>query len=249
VTSRVVAYAAAAVLVVLAFLPKVATVFLVMPMPVAGAILVFTASLMLAAGLQLVTSKPLDTRAMLVIGIGILISLVKRMNPAFFEALPEPLHIVSSSALSLSLVVGIGLTLLFRLGRREEEIVAWRESDKALATLKSDLDGRAADWDLEADTIDRVVANVRQTLRLLKEGGMLRQPLSIALSHRRRELEVELRYEGLPLDLAATDVDAQAHEEAPIAAGLRRVAIGVHPDAARTSTHGERVKLRMTFNT
>ncbi len=251
VTSRVVAYAAAAALVLLAFLPKVAMVFLILPMPIAGAILIFTASLMFAAGLLLVTSKPLDTRAKLVIGIAILIGLVHKVNPGFFERLPEWLHLVSNSSLSLSLITAIMLTLLFELGRREEEVVAWRESDKAIEQLKADLGKHAQDWALKPETIDRIADNVANALRLLKEGSMLRKPLSITLSKSRAEVEVELRYEGLPL--AVPDVNAkpaaEQHEEMSAIDGLQHASVAVHADGARTTTSGDRVKLRLTFKT
>jgi len=249
VTSRVVAYAAAAVLVVLAFLPKVATVFLVMPMPVAGAILVFTASLMFAAGVQLITTKPLDTRAKLVVGIAILIGLVHKVNPAFFAGLPNWLHLIGDSSLSLSLAIAVGLVLVFQFGRREEEVLAWRESEKAIEALKDDLETHAGEWALKPETAGRVIDTVRRALAALKEGGMLKKPMAIAISHARGVVEVELRYEGLPLILpdARSDAEAERHEEAPATNGLHHVGIGVHPDAARTSTSGERVKLRLTF--
>jgi NCS2 family nucleobase:cation symporter-2 len=248
VTSRIIAFSCAATLIVLAFLPKVALVFLILPMSVAGAILVFTASLMFAAGVQLLTTKPLDTRAMFVIGISILFGLTKKTNPEFFAHLPAPLHILGDSVLALSLAAAIGLTLLFQIGRRDEEIIAWRKSDEALAALKADLHSHAADWALMPETISRVEANIRQALRLLKEGGMIRRPLSIALAHQRNKLEVELSYVGLPLtvsDLRAQE--SEANEETPMMAGLQRIAVGVYPDGSSTVTNGEHVKLRLWF--
>ena len=249
VTSRVIAFACAAVLVLMAFLPKVAMAFLVLPMSVAGAILVFTASLMFAAGVQLMTSKPLETRTMFVIGVAILIGLTKETNPEFFERLPEPLHIIGDSVLALSLVAAIGLTLLFRIGRREEELISWHKSDEALAALTKDLDAHAVDWALTPETIRRVSTNVGQTLHLLKENGMIRRPLVIALRHYHSTVEVEMSYDGKPLTVPDLhSQETEPNEETPAMAGLQRVAIGVYPDTANTTIAGSRVKIHLAFN-
>jgi xanthine permease XanP len=249
VTSRVIAFACAGVLILMAFLPKMAVGFLVLPMSVAGAILVFTASLMFSAGVQLMTSKPLDTRAVFVIGIAILIGLVRETNPAFFASLPEPLHVLGSSVLALSLTAAIGLTLLFRIGRRQEELITWRKSDEALVDLTHKLAAHAADWTLTPELIHRVEANVGQTLHLLKESGMIRRPLAIALRQHRGALEVEMTYEGKPLTVPELNAqEEEPNEETPAMAGLQRVAIGVYPDSANTTVAGSRVRITLAFN-
>jgi len=249
VTSRVIAFACAAVLIVMAFLPKVAMAFLVLPMSVAGAILVFTASLMFAAGVQLMTSKPLDTRAMFIIGIAILIGLTRLTNPEFFQHLPEPLHVIGDSVLALALVAAIGLTLLFRIGRHEEELITWHKSDEALSALTKDLDAHATDWTLTPEMIRRVETNVGQTLHLLKENGMIRRPLVVALRHYGSTVEVEMSYDGRPLNVPGLhSQEAEPNEETPAMAGLQRVAIGVYPDSANTAVAGQRVKIRLSFN-
>ena len=96
VTSRAVAFACSAVLVVLAFLPKVADVLLQLPLSVAGALLVFTASIMLASGLQLMLARPLDARFTFVIGVGLLFPLTRLVSLEYFEHLPG-LSIVTNS--------------------------------------------------------------------------------------------------------------------------------------------------------
>ena len=56
-------------MILLAFLPKLAAVFAVMPDPVMGAILVYVACYMILAGIQVITSRMLDARRIFVVGI------------------------------------------------------------------------------------------------------------------------------------------------------------------------------------
>jgi NCS2 family nucleobase:cation symporter-2 len=80
VTSRAIAFACATVLAVLAFIPKVADLFLQLPLSVAGALLVFTASIMLTSGMQLMLARTPDARLTFVIAVGIFFPLTRLVS-------------------------------------------------------------------------------------------------------------------------------------------------------------------------
>jgi xanthine permease XanP len=61
-TSRYIAFACAAILLLFSFVPKIAAVFLILPLSVVGSALVFTASFMIAGGVQIMVSRNIDTR-------------------------------------------------------------------------------------------------------------------------------------------------------------------------------------------
>jgi NCS2 family nucleobase:cation symporter-2 len=54
-TSRYIAFSCAAILIIFAFIPKYAALFLLLPQPVIGASMVFTSSFMIAGGIQIIT--------------------------------------------------------------------------------------------------------------------------------------------------------------------------------------------------
>src|SRR5262245_9991834 len=112
VTSRRIAYACAVVLVIFAFMPKVADIFLKLPLAVAGALLIFTASIMLVSGLGLMLSRAPDMRLTFVVGLGILFPLVQIASTSYFNALPLWLSFVANSGLALGLTAAIGLLLI-----------------------------------------------------------------------------------------------------------------------------------------
>lgn len=249
VTSRSIAYACAAVLVVLAFMPKVADVFLQLPLAVAGALLVFTASIMLASGLQLMLARTLDTRFTFVIGLGLLFPLTRLVSIGYFDQLPGWLSVVANSGLALGLTSAIGLLLIFRLGSAHQQTILWQRSVDALAELRATLEKQAREWGLTKDVVARGLANTEKTMELLKEGHLLREPVSIHARERDNSLEIELHYKGLPLfvpDLAAQG--AEINEETAMSAGLQDVALGVFPDRSTTSSRGAETTIRLSFD-
>lgn len=250
VTSRVIAYASAATLIVLAFVPRVSAAFLELPMSVAGALLVFTASIMVTSGMQLMNSRFLDNRAVFVIGLGLLMALTGTVNHEFFEQLPVRVRTLTESSLSLSLTVAIVLTLIFRIKAHRKEIVGWKDADELIDELQIVFRKRRADWRLDDKTVNRCLTNARNALRLLEEGHLLREPVSIAAIREDTSLDIELSYRGLPVTIPDIGtVEADATEESPATAGMSSIGTGVYPDRSATIAHGSNVVLRLSFNT
>jgi NCS2 family nucleobase:cation symporter-2 len=118
VTSRSIAYVIGGMFVVLAFLPKAAAVLTIMPRPVLGATLWFSAYFVFVNGLQIVTSQMLDVRRTFVIGLGFALGLAVDFYPTLFAGLPSSVRPFVSSSLGLGTVAALTLNALFRLGVR-----------------------------------------------------------------------------------------------------------------------------------
>jgi xanthine permease XanP len=117
-TSRQIALPCGIILIALAFFPKLAAVYTVMPQPVVGAILVYAACFMILAGVQLMTSRMLDARKIFVVGISLIFGLSVRIVPELYADVPAVLSSLFSSSLSLATVLVIVLNLVFRIGIR-----------------------------------------------------------------------------------------------------------------------------------
>jgi len=248
VTSRMIAYACAVVLVVLAFMPKVADVFLQLPLSVAGALLIFTASIMLVSGLGLMMARPLDMRLTFVVGLGILFPLVQMVSTGYFNALPGWLGIITNSGLALGLTAAIGLLLIFRIASGRQQTIFWKKSEDALKELASVLEKNAKAWGLNKDVTARAVTNTRQTIQLLKEGQLMREPVAIRAAERDESLVIELSYKGLPLFVPDLAAKPEVNEETAMTAGLQDIAIGVFPDRSSTSVRGAETTIRLSFD-
>lgn len=249
VTSRSVAFAASTVLFGLAFMPKVADVFLQLPLAVAGALLVFTASIMLASGLQLMLSRPLDIRFTFVIGIGLLLPLTRLVSLGYFESLPGWLAIVTNSGLAVGLSAAIGLLLIFRIATGRHETILWQRSNDALGQLRAALESNRKTWALSGEVIARASENTEKAIEVLREGHLIRDPVAIEAFERDGSLEIELHYKGLPLYLQdLTTETADTTEETAVMAGLQNIGMQVFVDRSVTVVRGADITLRLTFD-
>lgn len=88
-TSRVIGFAASIVLLVFSLSPKLSGFFLLVPQEVAGSLLVFTASFMISGGMQVMLSRPVDTRAVYVIGVPPCWRLVRTSSLNTFASCPR----------------------------------------------------------------------------------------------------------------------------------------------------------------
>jgi NCS2 family nucleobase:cation symporter-2 len=100
---------AAVVLLIFAFSPKLSGIFLMLPPEVAGSLLVFTASFMISGGMQVILSRPADTRSVYVIGISTLLALSINVYPKYFQDLPTAVRSFADSSLILCLTAALGL--------------------------------------------------------------------------------------------------------------------------------------------
>ena len=111
-TSRAIAYAAAAILLVIGFMPKLAVFFLLVPPEVAGPLLVFTSCFMLTGGMELMLSRAGGTRAIYVIGISSLLALSVNVYPHYFHKDAPP---ILQSFISNPLAFGLATAIIYVL--------------------------------------------------------------------------------------------------------------------------------------
>ncbi|MDY6903511.1 MAG: solute carrier family 23 protein [Thermodesulfobacteriota bacterium] len=117
-TSRRVGVFAGGLFIIFACLPKITAVFSVMPKPVMGAILIFVTCYMITAGIQILLTIEMDTQKIFIIGTAIIFGLSADILPDLYNYIPTWLKPVFSSSLTLSTVIAITLTQVFRIGDR-----------------------------------------------------------------------------------------------------------------------------------
>lgn len=149
---------------------------------------------------------------------------------------------------SLGLCSAIGLLLIFRVASGRQQTILWRQSEDSLAELGKALDAHAKEWSLTRDVISRALENTKQTIALLREGQMLREPVSISAAERDNSLQIELRYRGLPLFVPDLLSQSEINEETPMTAGLQDMAIGVFPDRSATTSRGAETTIHLSFD-
>jgi xanthine permease XanP len=198
-TSRTIAYATGGMLILLAFLPKFASIFVIMPTPVMGASLVFSASFMVIAGIQIMLSRMVDARKTFVIGTSIVFGLSVDFLPGLYNNLPDWIQPIFQSSLSLATICAIVLNIFLRIGisktERTEFIPGVDSSDKVFTFMQR----QGGLWGAMPDVINRAGSAINETLESVTSSSLARGPLKVAVSFDEFNLDVEIYYTGAPM--------------------------------------------------
>src|SRR5882724_6725670 len=178
-TSRYIAFACAAILLAIAFVPKFAALFLALPLEVAGAALVFTGSIMISGGIQIMVSRNIDTRTTYVIGIAFLVGVAHQVFAGYFTELPAVLRSFTGSTLSVSVLAAVALTLIFRLGIARRQVLPLSGTADPVAAFSDFLRRQGKSWNIGSDVIERCIASLDEALHHMRAADLIHRPLKI----------------------------------------------------------------------
>jgi xanthine permease XanP len=248
-TSRYIAFSCAAILVLFALVPKYAALFLLMPQPVIGATMVFTASFMIAGGIHIIVSRNLDSRATYVVGVSLLLELAREIFPTYFKHTAPILHLFTGSMMSIGVLSAFLLNLVFRIGATHRVVLEFERSDTPLAQLERAFRARGRQWSVPLEVVDRAVGTTQQVVRHLVDAGLVSQSPSVVMSYNDFDLTISLRYQG-PL-LSLPNVGGRKRfflEEESFSYGLADFLTGVYPDRMESRAAGQNAEIRLTFS-
>jgi xanthine permease XanP len=152
-TSRYIGYAMGGLAITLAFIPKLAAILVIMPKPVIGATLVFVASFMIVAGIQIIVSRLLDTRKTFVVGVSIIFGLSVDFLPDVYAHLPATAAPLLGSSLAFATMAALVLNLLFRLGISDRVRLELTLESTATETIFAFLEAQGAAWGARRDVV------------------------------------------------------------------------------------------------
>ena len=115
VTSRIVAYVLGGLFIALAFFPPFAALWIALELPVIGAVLMFVASFIIVGGIKIITSRLLDSRKIITIGLALIAGIGNDMLYMASDGNSEVLFSPLSTTVAAALLVAIGLNTLFCL--------------------------------------------------------------------------------------------------------------------------------------
>jgi xanthine permease XanP len=194
--SRYIAYAAGGILIILAFTPKLASFFLVMPAPVMGAALVYMGSFMIVAGLGIITSRMMDARKTFVVGVSMIFGIGVYMMPSAFANAPELLVPVIESGLTLATILAIVLNLIAQIGIRKEATLVLSPTDpianKVFEYMEQTGEMFGARWDI----INKAAHATSQTCDALAGLGITTTAMIVTTRFDDLNLDVNIEYKG-----------------------------------------------------
>ncbi|HRU07081.1 MAG TPA: solute carrier family 23 protein [Candidatus Brocadiia bacterium] len=247
VTSRIIAWVTAILLAILAFVPKVASVFVAMPAPVMGAVLLFALSFMVVAGLQIITSRMMDTRKTFVVGIPIVFGIGVDIFPHVFENLHPVIYPIFSSSLSASAVLAVVLNLIFRIGIARKATLDARVGQDMADSIFKFMEHQGSLWGARHDVINNVTAAMTEFMEaapyLCADGGV-----HFEVSFDEFNIEARIRYKGKPLEISGRMPDKEEMFSDPGApARLAGYLMRHYADKITTHSAGDEQTLTLRF--
>ncbi len=196
VSARSIAYAAGAIFLVLGFLPKLPAVLAVMPRPVIVAALMFVVTFIIINGLQVMTSRLLDARRTLVIGLSIIAGTAVEVFPALAATAPAAVAPVIGSSLVLATLIALALNLLFRIGVRKTLTIRLEPRGWNSSQIDEMLRKQGGVWGARADIIGHASWAICQVVEAVAENCWHDGQLVIQTSFDEFSLDVRMTYPG-----------------------------------------------------
>lgn len=258
VAARIVGITAGIMLVAMAFLPQVSTLMTLMPVPVIGALVIYTAGYMMVVGMELILSRLLNSRRQFMVGLSVTVGMAILVVPEVIAGVSQDLKPVLGSALTMGVITAVVLNQIFRIGiAQHAEVVL--EGLGASAKAARFLEGCGLDWGARRDVINRAGLSVGEALEVLRSEGMANDDVLLRASFDEYKVKLVLEYEGnaLPLgdEVTAFDVEAFMDDEESgdealdlAMAQMSNALIQKLADIVSSNQKGERAELHMHFS-
>ncbi|MCK9440375.1 MAG: purine/pyrimidine permease [Methanothrix sp.] len=247
-TSRRIGYAAGGILMLLAFFPKLAAIFVIMPTPVMGASLVFAVCFMIMAGIQIIMSRMIDSRKTFVVGLSIIFGLSFDIVPGLYAGVDPMLQPLLSSSLALATICAVVLNVFFRMGisqKMEFEIdPAVDTSDRIFQIMEK----QGGTWGARREVIFNAIAAMNELLDASPFLGLLEKKIALSVQFDEFNLDVRAVYEGMPFDIptAMPCIDSM-HDAEASALALSAFTMSRYVDRMSFSTKDGKTELLMHF--
>jgi xanthine permease XanP len=230
-------------------LPRFTAVLVAIPTPVVAGALIFVGCFILIGGMQIITSRMLDARKSLVIGLSVTAALAVIMFPSLAAGAPARLKPLLGSALVTGSVVAFALNLVFRLGVRQKVALLVDVAEDYPQAIEDSLTHRGKAWGARPDVIRRAIFGVTQLTEAVIESCNPRGPLAIEATFDEYSLDVHVDYRGDLLEFPETrPSEREVREDEDGARRLAGFMLRRNADRATSSLRDGRAVVRLHFD-
>jgi xanthine permease XanP len=248
-TSRSIAIPCGILMILLAFLPKLAALFAVMPDPVMGAILIYVACYMILAGIQMITSRMLDARRIFVVGIALIFGLSVDMVPGLYRDVPNLIQPLFSSSLAISTVLVVVLNLLFRIGVTKRQLLELTPGVDGSQKIFEFMETQGGVWGARREVIMRATAALNEFVESAAGLDLVKGKAQAEVSFDEFNLDMDIRYEGKPMEFPSRrpTEDALLADENAVAS-LSGFLIRQYADRIKAEMANGRCRVQLHFD-
>jgi xanthine permease XanP len=248
-TSRLIAIPSGILMILLAFLPKLAAFFAAMPDPVMGAILIYAACYMILAGIQVITSRMLDARRTFVVGIALIFGLSVDMIPGLYRDVPDLIQPLFSSSLAISTMLVLVLNLLFRIGIIKRQLLELTPGVDGSQKIFEFMETQGGLWGARRDVIMRATAALNEFVESAAGLDLVKGNVQTEVSFDEFNLDLDIRYDGELMQFPSRrpSEDALLADEKAIV-GLSGFLIRQYADRVRSEVVNGRCRVQLHFD-
>lgn len=246
-TSRSIALPTGAMVMALAFLPRISAMLAAMPTPVMGAMLVYAACFIILGGVQLLTSRMLDARRIFVVGIALIFGLSVEISPDMYKYVPDTLHPIFSSSTALATVLVVLLSLLMRIGISRQGSLCFRPGRDNSERIHRFMEEQGATWGMRREVEVRAEHAVHEALASVTMLNPLLREIDIIAEFDELSLKIALEYAGAAPDLASTAPTAEQLATDEGIAALSGFMIRQYADRVSIRTRGMVSRVQLEF--
>lgn len=253
VTSRVVGFAAGGALIAAAFVPKITAALILMPGPVIGAVLIYTAACLITAGMDLIMSRLMNDRRVMVVGLSVILGVSVSALPSLYEGAPGWIAPLFHSEVTVAALSALLLNILFRIGVRQRAVIEYDARTMKPVDLQDFFEREGGAWGARREVVARAVLATLEAVEVLAREGLAEGPIQVDASFDELNLNVLLRYRGVVLsiiDQAVTAEDLLDADEDSLDRHMRTVVgrlIARSADRVTASSRGENSQLLLHF--
>jgi len=247
-TSRAIAIPTGAMVIALAFLPKISAMLAGMPAPVMGAMLIYAASFIILGGVQLLTARMLDTRRIFVVGISLIFGLSVEISPEIYRSVPQALHPIFSSSTSFATVLVVVLGLFMRLGVAKGRSVMFHPGVDSFEQIHKFMEEQGAAWGMRREVEIRAEQAIHETLASVVTLNPSVREIELTAVFDELIFKVAVEYVGAAPNLAGSPpTPEQLATDAGITA-LSGFLVRQYADDVYIKSRGEYTKIQMHFD-
>jgi xanthine permease XanP len=164
-SSRMISVVAGALLVIVAFMPKILSLVTMMPDPVVAGVLFYTASYFIVSGADLSMSRMMSPRRAIVIGVSVGIGIILQSTPALQDAVKGSAYEHFFAPMTFATFIAIVLNVIMRINIAQKEIITVQNNDFGDVFVET-LERLGETWGLHRKTITRASSSIRELAEL-----------------------------------------------------------------------------------
>lgn len=248
-TSRKIAYSTGGILIFIAFFPKLAAIFVIMPTPIMGASLVFAACFMILAGIQIMMSRMIDARKTFVIGLSIVFGLSVEFAPELYRDIHPWIQPLTTSSLSLATVCAIVLNLLFRVGIAKSQAIELEPGVDTSEKIFTFMEKQGSLWGARKEVVYRAISALNEFMESANELQLAKGKIKTEVSFDEFNLDMNIIYQGALMDFPETKPteDELLHDESAFTR-LSGFLMRSHADKVKSSAKDGQCRIQFHFD-